>query len=149
MRLAAAVILSLSLFTQSALAEQLVTIESKHGVKETIDRLTETLKKRGIILMARINHAANVKTVGIELPPMELMIFGNPRLGGPLMQSNPQIGIDLPLKVLTWQDKGGKVWMAYTPPDTLKTRYGIKDRDAIFAKMTGALQGLTKAASGQ
>lgn len=146
MRLLAASVIILSLFTQSALAEQLVTVQSKHSVKQTLDRLTATLKKGGIILMARINHAANVKTAGIELRPMELLIFGNPRLGGPLMQSNPQIGVDLPLKVLAWQDKNGKVWMAYTAPDTLKTRYGIKDRDAVFAKMTSALQGLTKTA---
>lgn len=148
MRFAAAAIL-LFAFTQSALADTLVTIESKHSVKDTLDRLTATLDKRGIKPVARVDHAAGAKAVGMELPPTELLIFGNPRLGTPLMQSNPEIGVDLPMKVLAWQDKDGKVWVAYTAPDALKARHGITDRDEVFDKMTAALQGLTKAASGQ
>jgi uncharacterized protein (DUF302 family) len=148
MRLAAAII-PLLLFTHSALADQLVTIESKHSVKETLDRLTATLDKRGIKPVARVDHAAGAKAVGMELPPTEVLIFGNPKLGTPLMQSNPEIGIDLPMRVLAWQDKAGKVWVAYTAPDTLKARHGITDRDEIFNAMAKALQGLTKAASGQ
>ncbi len=148
MRLAAAVIL-LTIFTHPALAENLVTTESKHGVKETLDRLTATLDKRGIKPVARVDHAAGAKVVGMELPPTEVLIFGNPKLGTPLMQSNPEIGIDLPMKVLAWQDKAGKVWIAYTAPDALRARHGIKDRDEVFEAMATALQGLTKAASGQ
>jgi len=85
----------------------------------------------------------------LELPPTEILIFGNPKLGTPLMQANPEIAVDLPMKVLAWQDKAGKVWVAYTAPDALKARYGIADRDEVFKAMAAALQALTKAASGQ
>jgi uncharacterized protein (DUF302 family) len=141
-------LLLLSLVASSALAEKLVAIESKFGVKETLDRLTVALEQRGIKPAARIDHAAGAKTVGMELPPAEVLMFGNPKLGTPLMQSNPAIGIDLPMKVLAWQDKAGKVWVGYTAPDVLKARYGITDRDEMFKAMTAALQGLAKAASG-
>src|SRR5690606_31082185 len=103
-RMAAAAV-TLSLFTQSALAEKLVTIESQHSVKDTVDRLAAALDQRGIKPVARVDHAAGAKTVGMELPPTEILIFGNPKLGTPLMQANPEIAIDLPLKVLAWQDK--------------------------------------------
>lgn len=147
MRLVAAAI-PLLLFAHSALADELVTIESKHSVKETLDRLTATLDKRGIKPVARVDHAAGAKAVGMELAPTEVLIFGNPRLGTPLMQSDPKIGIDLPMKVLAWQDKAGKVWVAYTAPEMLKARHGITDRDEVFGAMATALHGLTKAASG-
>jgi uncharacterized protein (DUF302 family) len=147
MRLIVALLL-LPLVATSALAEKLVVIESKFGVRETLDRLTVALEQRGIKPAARIDHAAGAKTVGMELPSAEVLIFGNPKLGTPLMQSNPAIGIDLPMKVLAWQDKTGKVWVGYTDPDTLKTRHGIKDRDEAFEAMAAALQGLAKAASG-
>lgn len=146
MRLAAVAVI-LSLFASSALAEKLVTIESKH--KESLDRLTAALDQRGIKPVARVDHAAGAKTVGMELPPTEILIFGNPKLGTPLMQANPEVGIDLPMKVLAWQDKAGKVWVAYTAPDALKARYDIADRDEVFKAMAAALQALTKAASGQ
>jgi uncharacterized protein (DUF302 family) len=148
LRVAAAAVI-LSVFAQSALAEKLVTVESKHGVTETLDRLAAALDQRGIKPVARVDHAAGAKAVGMELPPTEILIFGNPKLGTPLMQANPEIAIDLPLKVLAWQDKAGKVWVAYAAPDSLKARYGIADRDEVFKAMESALQALTKAASGQ
>ena len=148
MRIVAAALL-LSLSATSALAEQLVTLESKFGVKETLDRLTVELDKRGIKVAARVDHAAGAKAVGMELPPTEVLMFGNPKLGTPLMQSAPAIGIDLPMKVLAWQDKAGKVWIGYTAPEALKARHGIADRDEVFKAMAAALDGLARSASGQ
>jgi uncharacterized protein (DUF302 family) len=148
MRIAAAALL-LSLSATSALSEQLVALESKFGVKETLDRLTAELDKRGIKVAARIDHAAAAKAVGMELPPTEVLMFGNPKLGTPLMQSAPAIGIDLPMKVLAWQDKTGKVWIGYTAPEALRARHGIADRDELFKTMAAALDGLAKSASGQ
>jgi uncharacterized protein (DUF302 family) len=148
MRIAAAALL-LSLSVTPALAEKLVTLESKFGVKETLDRLAAELDKRGIKVAARVDHAAGAKAVGMELPPTEVLMFGNPKLGTPLMQSVPAIGIDLPMKVLAWQDKAGKVWIGYTAPETLKARHGIADRDDAFKAMAAALDGLAKSASGQ
>jgi uncharacterized protein (DUF302 family) len=132
-----------------AAADSLITVESKFPVKETLDRLSTELDKRGIKVAARIDHAAGAKAVGMELPPTEVLMFGNPKLGTPLMQSNPAIGIDLPMKVLAWQDKAGKVWIGYNAADGLAARHGIKDRDDVVKAMAGALGGLVKAASGQ
>jgi uncharacterized protein (DUF302 family) len=139
----------LSLGGTRAAAEGLVTVESKFPVKETLDRLSAELDKRGIKVAARIDHAAGAKAVGMELPPTEVLLFGNPKLGTPLMQSNPAIGIDLPMKVLAWQDKAGKVWIGYNAADALAARHAIKDRDEVVKTMAGALAGLVKAASGQ
>jgi uncharacterized protein (DUF302 family) len=148
MRIFAAALLLL-LSATSALSEKLVALESKYDVKETLDRLAAELDKRGIKVAARIDHAAGAKAVGMELPPTEVLMFGNPRLGTPLMQSAPAIGIDLPMKVLAWQDKAGKVWIGYTAPETLKARHDISDRDEVFRLMAAALDGLAKSASGQ
>jgi uncharacterized protein (DUF302 family) len=148
MRIVAAALLLL-LSATSALSEKLVALESKYDVKETLDRLAAELDKRGIKVAARIDHAAGAKAVGMELPPIEVLMFGNPRLGTPLMQSAPAIGIDLPMKVLAWQDKAGKVWIGYTAPETLKARHDISDRDEVFRLMAAALDGLAKSASGQ
>jgi uncharacterized protein (DUF302 family) len=148
MRIVATALLLL-LSATSALSEQLVALESKYNVKETLDRLSAELDKRGIKVAARIDHAAGAKAVGMELPPIEILMFGNPKLGTPLMQSAPAIGIDLPMKVLAWQDKAGKVWIGYTAPEALKARHGISDRDEVFKAMAAALNGLAKSASGQ
>lgn len=148
MRIAPAALL-LTLSATSALSEQLVALESKFGVKETLDRLTVELDKRGIKVAARIDHAAGAKAVGMELPPTEVLMFGNPKLGTPLMQSTPAIGIDLPMKMLAWQDKAGKVWIGYTAPEALKVRHGTTGRDELFKAMAAALDGLAKSASGQ
>ena len=148
MRIFAAALLLL-LSATSALSEKLVALESEYDVKETLDRLAAELDKRGIKVAARIDHAAGAKAIGMELPPIEVLMFGNPRLGTPLMQSAPAIGIDLPMKVLAWQDNAGKVWIGYTAPETLKARHDISDRDEVFRLMAAALDGLAKSASGQ
>ncbi len=147
MRLIATAIAFL-LVTTTAHAQTLVSRESKFGVKETIDRLASELEKRGMKVAARIDHAAGAKSAGMEMPPTEVVMFGNPKLGTPLMLSAPSIAIDLPMRMVAWQDKAGKVWIGYTAPDTLKQRYGISDRDEQFKAMSGALDALAKAASG-
>jgi uncharacterized protein (DUF302 family) len=141
--------LPLAFTSAPALAENLIAIESKLGVKESLDKLAATLEQRGIKVAARVDHAAGAKAVGMDLPPIEVIMFGNPKLGTPLIQANPAIAIDLPMKVLAWQDKAGKVWVGYTAPETLKARYGITGQDDTFKAMTGAIDGLAKVASGQ
>jgi uncharacterized protein (DUF302 family) len=148
MRIAAAV-LFLSLSATSVLADKLVAVESRFGVKETLDRLVAELGKRDIKVVARLDHAANAKTVGMDLRPNEVVMFGNPKLGTPLMQLNPEIGVDLPMRMLAWQDKAGKVWIGYPAPDALKARHGISDGEQQFKAMAVALDGLVKIASGQ
>lgn len=127
-------------------AEALVTKASPHTVAETLDRLTKILKSKGLTIFARVDHAAGAEKVGMKMLPTQLLIFGNPKAGTPLMMSNRTIGIDLPLKALAWKDKAGKVWLAYTSPAELKKRHNITDRDKVFGKITGALGKLTDAA---
>ncbi len=121
--------------------------ESAHSVSATLDKLEEILKKKGITVFARIDHASGAKKVGLELNPTQLLIFGNPKLGTPLMQTNQMIGLDLPMKALVWKDSAGKVWLAYSSPTYMKSKFGIQDKDEIFKKMTGALGKLTDAAT--
>ncbi len=148
MRLIAVIFLALTLAVPAQANDDLNVIESKHSVKETLDRLSAILTKKGIRVMARVNHAAGAKAAGLKLAPTEVLIFGNPKLGTPLMQSNRMIAIDLPMKVLAWQETDGKVKVAYLKPAALAKRHGISDKDAIFKKMTQALGALTGKASG-
>lgn len=148
MRLIIAAIAFAATVTPS-LAQELTVRESKFSVKETLDRLAVELDKRGMKVASRVDHAAGARAVGMEMPPTEVVMFGNPKLGTPLMLSAPAIGIELPMKMMAWQDKAGKVWIGYVAPNVFKARYRINDRDEQFKTMTGALDALAKAASGQ
>jgi uncharacterized protein (DUF302 family) len=103
----------------------LITIRSRTSVKVTVDRLEASLKAGGITVFARIDHAAGAESAGMPLRPTELLIFGNPKAGTPLMQANQTIGIDLPLKVLVWEDAIGGVWIAYNDPTWLAKRHKL------------------------
>ena len=130
-----------------AKAPSLVTIESKSSVKDTGDKLVKALEEKGIKVAARIDHAAGAKAAGLDLPPTEVIMFGNPKLGTPLMQSERTAGLDLPMKVLIWQDAKGKVWVGYLSPAQLKARYAIKGNDEVLKTMAGALDAFAKAAT--
>jgi len=96
-------------------------------------------------LAVRVSIAANILQNSIK--PIEVLLFGNPTLGTPLMQANPHIAIDLPMKVLAWEDGNGKVWIGYTTPEALKTRYKIDGLDDVLKKMAAALEAFTSAAA--
>jgi uncharacterized protein (DUF302 family) len=118
----------------------LITLASNHPVKATMDRLEAALRDKGITLFARIDHAAGAASVDMPLRPTELIIFGNPKAGTPLMQAKQSIGIDLPLKMLGWQDAAGKVWLAYNDPAWLARRHGLKgEAEAAVAGLAKAL----------
>lgn len=125
----------------------LIVKPSAYSVIETIDRLEAALDEKDITVFARIDHAEGAQRVEAKLPPTELILFGNPRLGTPLMQSAPEIGLDLPLKALAWQDEAGEVWLAYNDPGWLVARHGITDKDEIVQTMTGALDQMTDRAT--
>jgi uncharacterized protein (DUF302 family) len=126
----------------------LTTIRSGKPVKATIDRLEADLKAAGVTVFARINHAAGAIAVGMPLRPTELLIFGNPRAGTPLMQANQTIGIDLPLKVLAWEDAEGQVWVTYNDPAWLAARHGLGEEVAEAVRgLTAALTSLAQAAA--
>ncbi len=98
---------------------------SNHSVDQTVDRLKNILQSKGVTLFALIDHSGEAKKVGMEMRPTKLLIFGSPRSGTPLMLAAPSVAIDLPLKVLVWEDTTGKVWISYNSPEYLKERHGL------------------------
>ena len=103
----------------------IITLPSPYGVVETLDRLEEILRQKGVKVFARVDHSGEAEKAGLHLPPTQLLIFGNPRGGTPLMLAAPLSAIDLPLKALAWQDADGKVWLSYNDPEYLKERFGF------------------------
>ena len=126
-----------------------VSIPSAHSVSDTADKLSAILKAKGLTEFARINHAENAEKAGMSLNPTELMIFGNPKVGTPLMKCAPTVAIDLPQKMLIWQDKNDKVWLSYNTPDYLKKRHNIEGCDEVLAKVGNVLGALSKAATSE
>ncbi|RWM10877.1 MAG: DUF302 domain-containing protein [Mesorhizobium sp.] len=127
----------------------LVSIESRFGVSETIDRLVDAVTRAGLRVFARIDHAAGALEIGAALRPTELLIFGHPKGGTPLMQDRQLAGIDLPIKALAWQDEQGKVWLSYNDAHRLAERHGLGEasRDAVAAIAAG-MQKVVAAAAG-
>jgi len=135
-------------FAASAMAaEGLVVKPSQYSVQETIDRLEAALKEKGLTIFARIDHQAGASKADLELNPTQVLIFGNPKLGTPLMTSAPTTAIDLPQKALAYEDADGKVYLAYNDVGYLQARHGIEGRDEVMGKIRGALGNFTDAAT--
>ena len=100
---------------------------SPHSVADTLDRLEQGIRDRGLTLFSHIDHQANAEGAGLEMQPAHVLIFGNAKAGTPLMLASPLIALDLPLRVLVWQDRDGLVWVNYNSPAYLAERYGIPD----------------------
>ncbi len=145
-RLALAVLIG-GLGATAAAANELVLKPSKYSVGESIDRLTAALEAKGIKPVARIDHTAAAKSAGLDLKPTVVLLFGNPKLGTPLMRASPTAAIDLPMRVVAFEDAAGKVMVGYTAPSTLKSRHGLVGVDAELATMTKALETFVAAAT--
>ena len=130
-------------------ADGLVNVRSAHSVAVTADRLEKILKDKGMRVFQRIDHAAGAKTAGQTLRPTQLLIFGNPKVGTPLMQCSQSIAIDLPQKALIWEDADGAVWLSYNDPQYLAARHRTEGCDPVLAKVAGALGNFAKAATSQ
>ena len=142
------VIITILFLTTSAYAGSgIISVKSAHDVKSTADRLESTLKQKGMNVFNRINHAQGAQKVGKELRPTELIIFGNPKVGTPIMQCRQSVAIDLPQKALIWQDDKGQVWLSYNDPDYLVERHGIEGCGEVIKKVKGALGKFAKAAT--
>ena len=129
-------------------AEGLTTIPSSYGPKDTMNRLKAAVKAKGMTVFARIDHAAGASAVALSLRPTEVLIFGNAKAGTPLMQSVQTIGLDLPLKVLVWQDISGKTWLSYNDPAWLATRHRLSsEAEAAVGSITAALHAVATAAT--
>lgn len=141
----AAVLCCLSL--SSMAAEGLVVKPSNYSVAETIDRLEAMLQEKGLKIFGRVDHQAGAAGADLELRPTQVLIFGNPKLGTPLMTNAQTVAIDLPQKALAYEDADGKVYLAYNDVGYLSARHGIKDRDEVVEKIRGALSKFTDAAT--
>jgi uncharacterized protein (DUF302 family) len=129
--------------------EGLIVRASRQGAAATIDRVVAGLKARGVTVFARIDHAAGAKSVDMALRPTELIIFGNPKAGTPLMQAAQSLGIDLPLKALAWEDEAGTVWLGYNDIRWLARRHGLGEHAApAVAALAGFLEALAAEAAG-
>jgi uncharacterized protein (DUF302 family) len=134
--------------TSEVAATGLITARSDFGARETADRLVTALQAKGLTVFARIDHAAGARAAGLELGPTELVIFGNANAGTPLMQANPVVGIDLPLKALIWRDGSGMVWLTYDDPHWIVQRHGLGAAfDAGADQMAAALAALARSAA--
>jgi uncharacterized protein (DUF302 family) len=130
-------------------ASGLVTVRSNYGPMETMSRLEAEVKAKGLTVFAHVDHAAGAAEVGLPLRATDLLIFGNAKGGTPLMQLDQTIGIDLPLKVLVWQDQAGATWLSYNDPGWLGERYVLgKDAEPTINALTGALRAIVKVATG-
>lgn len=123
-----------------------ITKDSKSTVPVTVDRLVSAIETAGGKVFATVDHAANAKKAESSLAPTVLVIFGNPKIGTPIIQSDRRAGLDLPAGILIWEE-GGVTRIGYEDPQSLKAKYGIKGADQSFDAMSGALNKLTEAAS--
>jgi uncharacterized protein (DUF302 family) len=105
----------------------IVNKPSKHSVEQTIEALSNILKSKGVAVFALVDHSGEAEKVGLKMRPTKLLIFGNPKAGTPLMLASPSSAIDLPLKLLVWEDAQGKVWVSYNSPEYLRERHGLPE----------------------
>jgi uncharacterized protein (DUF302 family) len=123
----------------------LISLTSPYDAATTANRLEEVLRTNGMNIVARVNHAQAAAGAGMELRPTELLIFGNPQAGTPLMQRSQTAAIDFPQKALVWQDERDRVWIIFNDPDYLMTRHGIEGNAEIAGKMKRMLEGFAAA----
>src|SRR5207249_493995 len=105
----------------------IIDARSQHSVEQTVERLTALLHAKGVTVFALVDHSGEAAKVGMKLPPTKLLIFGNPKAGTPLMLAAPSVAIDLPLKILVWEDVQGRAWLSYNSPAYLQERHGVPE----------------------
>lgn len=123
----------------------IVRIPSQHTVTVTMDRLEAQLVERGVMVFARIDFSGDAQRAGLTLRPQQMLIFGNPKAGTPLMVAEPTSGLDLPLKALVWEDTAGKAWIAYNDPRYIVRRHGLAP--ALSANLAAVIPLIERAAT--
>lgn len=144
--LAAASLLTLATLAPAHATDGLVAVKSPHSASDTMTRLEAQVKQRGLTVFARIDHAAGAAKVNKTLRPTELLIFGNPQGGTPLMECAQNAAIDLPLKALVWEDAQAQVWLGYNDPAWLAQRHGAASCPVV-PNLQKALAGIAEAAT--
>src|ERR1700723_3398631 len=107
------------------MASGIVDVPSRYSAPETLARLQSILREKGITVFALIDHSGEAEKAGLKMRPTQLLIFGSPKGGTPLMVATPRLAIDLPLKALAWRDEKGQVWLSYNSPEYLQQRHGF------------------------
>ncbi|WP_415899108.1 DUF302 domain-containing protein [Neptuniibacter sp. QD48_11] len=125
----------------------MVNVKSQHSVVQTADKLETVLNDKGMTVFARIDHSAGAEKIGKQLRDTQLVLFGNPKVGTPLMLCAQSVAIDLPQKALIWEDAEGTVWLSYNDPAHLAKRHNIQGCDEVLNKVSGALGKFAKAAT--
>jgi len=124
----------------------LIATVSPYDVSETSDRLESIIKDKDLTIFNHIDHSVNAANAELELNPTQVIIFGNPKVGTPLMQCSPTSAIDLPQKILIYQDANNQTQIVYNDPQYLQQRHNITDCDSVLKKISGALEGIVKEA---
>lgn len=137
--------IAIAVSSTAAFAE-LVQKPSPNSVQVTMDRLADAVTNAGARIAARVDHAKAADSVGIELAPNQVLIFGNPNIGSPIFVENPAAGLDLPIRVVVFEDMSGQTIVAYHNPASLAESFGLSPDIRSFQMMTGALNNLTNAA---
>ncbi len=128
-------------------ANGVISVKSAHDVATTADRLEQALLAKGMKVFTRIDHAVGAASVGETLRPTQLVLFGNPKVGTPLMKCAPGVAIDLPQKALIWEDAAGAVWLSYNDPAYLVERHDLGECGGVPGKVAGALANFARAAT--
>lgn len=139
-----AVALLVLVTSAASAADGLIAVKSPHSPKETMDRLEKVLKDKGMTIFARVDHAAGAAKVTKQLRPTEVLIFGNPQGGTPLMECSQTVGIDLPQKALVWEDGSGQVWLGYNDVTYVANRHGVP-QCPVVGNLNQALAGFAQA----
>lgn len=147
LRMLVVAVLTLCLAGLAHAADGLIVVKSNHSVAATADKLESVLGEKGMTVFARIDHAAGAESVGKQLRPTELVIFGNPKVGTPLMRCSQSVAADLPQKALVWEDEDGQVWFGYNDPAYLKARHSLEGCDKVLGKVNKALANFAEAAT--
>lgn len=139
----------LTLFSvQIAIAQDGISrVDSPFDVSTTLDKLTTALESQGMTIFGRIDHAANAEKAELSLRPTQVLLFGNPKLGTPLMNCAQSVALDLPQKMLAWEDESGQTYLGWNDPAYLKSRHGIEGCDEVLQKVSGALASFAKVAT--
>lgn len=139
-------VLAAIVLSTAAHAAELIRKESPHSVQDTMDQLAAAVENAGARIAARVDHAAAAKSVGIDLAPNQVLIFGNPKIGSPIFVEHPAAGLDLPIRVVVFEDAAGQTIVAYHDPVALAESFGLSPEMQSFKMMAGALGKLTDAA---
>ena len=126
---------------------EIVRLQAAQDVPATVAKLLKAVKARKLRVFAVIDHGAGAKSVGMKLRPAVLVVFGNPKIGTPLMQVSPTMGLELPIRVLVWQDSEGRVWIGHAPPTSMARRRGVPTDHPVIRRMGKALDAIVREAA--